>query len=76
MLSFIGAIVSLFSGLFSFFGKVADYVKERQLRNEGRKELQGEIAKKEAEVSRKQSEIFLRDDDREKTAKDLEEGKF
>jgi len=75
-MNFISAIISLFAGIFSFFGRISDYMKERRLRNEGKKELEGDIAKKEAEITRQQAEILMRDDDVEKTAKDLEQGKF
>lgn len=51
-------------------------MKERRLRNEGKKELQGEISAKEAEILRKQVEILIRDDDIEKTIEDLKQGKF
>lgn len=75
-MNFISAIISLFAGIFSFFGRITDYMKERRLRNEGKKELQGEISAKEAEILRKQVEILIRDDDIEKTIEDLKQGKF
>jgi len=75
-MNFISAIISLFAGIFSFFGRISDYMKERRLRNEGKKELQGEISAKEAEILRKQVEILIRDDDIEKTIEDLKQGKF
>ena len=76
MLSFLSVLTSLFTTIFSFFGKLMDYAKEQKLKETGRKELQGEISAREAEIIRKQAEILIRDDDIEKTIEDLKKGNF
>lgn len=70
------AILGLLSGFFSVFSRILEYFKKEELKNEGKTEVIKEIAVKEVEITRKQTEVLIKDEKREDTIKKLENGTF
>lgn len=70
------AILGFLSGFFSVFSRILEYFKKEELKNEGKTELTKEIAVKEVEITRKQTEVLIKDEKREDTIKKLENGTF
>ena len=70
------AILGFLSGFFSVFSRILEYFKKQELKNEGKTELTKEIAVKEVEITRKQTEVLIKDEKREDTIKKLENGTF
>ena len=69
-------IVSLASGALSFIGKIFQYFRDKELKEDGKKELAGEIASKQNEILAKQQEILVNPQTTEKTIEKLNDGKF
>lgn len=70
------AILGFLSGFFSVFSRILEYFKKEELKNEGKTEVIKEIAVKEVEITRKQTEVLIKDEKREDTIKKLENGTF
>lgn len=72
----ITAILGFLSGFFSVFSRILEYFKKEEIKNEGKNEIVKEIAVKEVEITRKQTEVLIKDEKREDTIKKLESGTF
>lgn len=70
------AILGFLSGFFSVFSRILEYFKKEEIKNEGKTELAKEIAQRGLELSRKQTEVLIKDEKREDTIKKLESGTF
>lgn len=70
------AILGFLSGFFSVFSRILEYFKKEEIKNDGKNELAKEIAEKEIEINRKQTEVLIKDEKREETIKKLENGTF
>lgn len=70
------AILGFLSGFFSVFSKILEYFKKEEIKNEGKNEVVKEIAVKEVEINRRQTEVLIKDEKREDTIKKLENGTF
>lgn len=70
------AILGFLNGIFSILSGILEYFKKEEIKNDGKNELAKEIAEKEIEINRKQTEILIKDEKREDTIKKLENGKF
>lgn len=70
------AILGFLSGFFSVFSRILEYFKKEEIKNDGKNELAKDIADQEVVINRKQTEILIRDEKREETAKKLENGTF
>jgi hypothetical protein len=70
------AILGFLSGFFSVFSRILEYFKKEEIKNEGKNEIVKDIAVKEVELNRKQTEVLIKDEKREDTIKKLESGTF
>jgi hypothetical protein len=70
------AILGFLSGFFSVFSRILEYFKKEEMKNEGKNEIVKDIAVKEVELNRKQTEVLIKDEKREDTIKKLESGTF
>ena len=70
------AILGFLSGFFSVFSRILEYFKKEEIKNEGKNEIVKEIAVKEVEINRRQTEALIKDEKREDTIKKLENGTF
>jgi hypothetical protein len=70
------AILGFLSGFFSVFSRILEYFKKEEIKNEGKNEIVKEIAVKEVEINRRQTEVLIKDEKREDTIKKLENGTF
>lgn len=70
------AILGFLSGFFSVFSRILEYFKKEEIKNEGKNEIVKDIAVKEVELNRRQTEVLIKDEKREDTIKKLESGTF
>ena len=70
------AILGFLSGFFSVFSKILEYFKNEEIKNEGKNEIDKEIAEKEVEINRRQTEVLIKDEKKEDTIKKLENETF
>ena len=70
------AILGFLSGFFSVFSRILEYFKKEEIKNEGKNEIVKEIAIKEVEINRRQTEVLIKDEKKEDTIKKLENGTF
>lgn len=68
--------VRALGSLLNILDKYRDYVKRKQDIEQGRKEIEAEIAKNEAAIVRDQTEILTKDVTKEETTNKLDMGKF
>jgi hypothetical protein len=72
----ITTILGFLSGFFSVFSRILEYFKKEEIKNEGKNEIVKEIAVKEVEINRRQTEVLIKDEKKEDTIKKLENGTF
>ena len=72
----ITTILGFLSGFFSVFSRILEYFKKEEIKNEGKNEIVKEIAVKEVEINRGQTEVLIKDEKKEDTIKKLENGTF
>jgi hypothetical protein len=70
------SILGLLSGIWTFATKVVEWMKEKALIAMGRALEQGDLAKKDAEVTRTASEIMQKEVTREETIDKMKKGEF
>lgn len=69
-------LISLATGVLSFFGKVFDYIRDQKMIELGKQINNNEINKKEQEIKDKQTDIIMTPAKKEDIEKKLEDGKF
>ena len=72
----LATILGILSGFFSVFSRFLEYFKKEEMKQDGKNEMAKDILVKDQEVTKKQTEILIKDETREETAKKLESGKF
>lgn len=79
-MSWISWIISGLSGIIHIISQMLDRAREKELVDQGKQqattELANKISEKEAEVTKKQTEILMQERTDEETIKKLEEGKY
>lgn len=74
--SITSAVLGLVRGIITLFNKSVEWFKEKALIKMGRDLEAAELAKKEIDINREQTEILTQDRSKKDTEKRLEEGTF
>lgn len=79
-MSWISWLISGISGLIHIISQMLDRARERELVDQGKQqatiEIANKISEKEAEVTKKQTEILMQERTDEETIKKLEKGEY
>lgn len=75
-MAFWTVLLGFLTGFFNTASRIFDFLKTKQVLDQGRKLEQAEQAKTEVELAREQTEILTRDQTREDTIKKMEDGSF
>lgn len=76
MFSWLTAILEFFNGIVDIFRKYLDSKKSDELIDQGKELQNADLAKKEIESVREQTEILTKDVSKEDLIKQLESGEF
>lgn len=74
--SIVASILGLIKGITGLYNRALDYFREKRLIKTGRELEAAELAKKEIEINREQTEILSQTRTKEETEEKLKHGKF
>jgi hypothetical protein len=60
----------------SFLSRTLEYFKTQEIKNTGKDELKKEILEQDTKIQEKQTEILIKDENKNETIKKLENGTF
>lgn len=75
-MSYVTAVLGFFSGFFKTFGRILDMLNTKKNVEHGRVLEQADLAKREAELNRKETEVLIEKRTKDDVAKKLESGTF
>lgn len=72
----VSVVLGLVKGIVSLFNKSVEYFREKMLIQTGKELEQGEMAKREIDINRRQTEILTQTITKDQTEKKLRDGNF